>query len=282
MRLALFGHPVGHSRSAELFRALRVVGGPVVDYEAIDVAPERLRSAIERVRDGEFHGANVTIPHKSAAAALVDGLDPAATATGAVNVLVRRDGGVLGANTDARGFFAALLSERRAIERLAGSPARAAILGGGGAARAVAWALARQEFDLLVVTRHAEALRAGPSRLPLRAVAWEDPALVARVAACPLVIQATPLGTWPDVSSCPPLSEEAFRPEQVVVDLVYHPWQTRFLERARDQGALALNGWPMLVRQAAAAADLWFGPGVGALVVDAARLIEDRDPAGPP
>jgi len=283
LKLALFGHPIGHSRSADLFRALRVVGGPAVDYEAADVGSVGLPAAVGRVRDGSLLGANVTIPHKIAAATLVDALDPAATATGAVNVLARRPGGgVIGANTDARGFLAALLSERRAVDRLAGGPARAAILGTGGASRAVAWALVRQEFDLLVVTRDTKTLQAWPRGLGVRAVRWDDPALTARVAACPLVIQATPLGTWPDVAACPPLSPEAFRPEQVVVDLIYHPWQTRFLGHAREQGALALNGWPMLVCQAAAAADLWFEPGTGALVLDAARLIEDRDPAAPP
>jgi shikimate dehydrogenase len=79
-----------------------------------------------------------------------------------------------------------------------------------------------------------------------------------------------------------PLADEAFRPEQVVVDLVYNPWQTRFLERARAAGALGVNGWPMLVRQAAAAADLWLGPGTGERLVAAARTVEDRDPAGAP
>jgi len=157
-----------------------------------------------------------------------------------------------------------------------------AILGAGGAARAVAWALMRQEFDVLVVARDTARVRAWPPQLPVRAVSWGDPALTARIAACPLVVQATPLGTWPDVSGSALLGEDAFRPEQVVVDLVYNPWQTRFLERAREAGALGINGWPMLVRQAGAAAELWFGPGAGERLVAAARLVEDRDPADAP
>ncbi len=283
MKIALFGHPVGHSRSADLFGALRIAGGPAVEYEPLDVPPGGLADAARRIREGEYRGANVTVPHKVAAAALADELDPAARAIGAVNVLAARvGGGLYGANTDARGFFDALLSERRAVERLAGAPARVAVLGAGGAARAVAWSLARQEFDVLIVARDTARVREWPREIAVRAVPWDDPALTARVAACPLVVQATPLGTWPDVAGSAPLGAEGFRPEQVVVDLVYNPWQTRFLERAREAGALGVNGWPMLVRQAAAAADLWFGPGAGERLIAAARLLEDRDPAGAP
>lgn len=283
MTIALFGHPVGHSRSADLFRALGAAGGPVVDYQTFDIPPAGLPAAVARLAAGEFQGANVTVPHKLAAAALADELDPAARAIGAVNVLVPRvGGGIYGANTDARGFFDALLAERRATERLVGAPARVAILGAGGAARAVAWALTRQDFDVLIVARDTAPVRTWPRPLTVRAVPWDDPALVARIAACPLVVQATPLGTWPDVTSAAPLGEEAFRPEQVVIDLVYNPWQTRFLERARAAGALGINGWPMLVRQAAAAADLWLGPGAGERLLEAAERIEDRDPADAP
>ena len=283
MKIALFGHPVGHSRSADLFRALRIAGGPDVEYEPIDVPPDQFADVARRVLRGEYRGANVTVPHKVAAAALADEVDPAARAIGAVNVLAARAGGGLyGANTDARGFFDALLAERRAVERLEGALPRVAILGAGGAARAVAWALMRQEFDVLVVARDTARVRAWPPQLPVRAVSWGDPALTARIAACPLVVQATPLGTWPDVSGSALLGEDAFRPEQVVVDLVYNPWQTRFLERAREAGALGINGWPMLVRQAGAAAELWFGPGAGERLVAAARLVEDRDPADAP
>ena len=283
MKIALFGHPVGHSRSADLFRALRIAGGPEVLYEPLDVPPDRLADAARRIAQGEFRGANVTVPHKVAAAELADELDPAARAIGAVNVLAPRvGGGLYGANTDARGFFDALLAERRAVERINGAPPRVAILGAGGAARAVAWALSRQEFDVLVVARDTARVRAWPRPLAVRAVPWDDPALTARVAACPLVVQATPLGTWPDVAGCAPLGEDAFRPEQVVVDLVYNPWQSRFLERAREAGVLGINGWPMLVRQAAAAAELWFGPGAGERLVAAARLVEDRDPLDAP
>jgi shikimate dehydrogenase len=283
VKIALFGHPVAHSRSADLFRALGAAGGPAVDFQPVDVSPAEFAAAARRVASGELCGASVTIPHKLAAAALADELDPAARATGAVNALAPMAGGRLrGANTDARGFFDALLAERRAVERLAGAPARVAILGAGGAARAVAWALARQAFDVLVVARDAASVAAWPAQLSTRAVGWDDPALAARVAACPLVVQATPLGTWPDVTATPPLADDAFRPEQVVVDLVYNPWQTRFLERARAAGALGVNGWPMLVRQAAAAAELWLGPGTGERLVAAAGTVEDRDPADAP
>ena len=76
----------------------------------------------------------------------------------------------------------------------------------------------------------------------------------------------------------PPLPAEAIRPGHLAVDLIYTPWQTRFLSLARQRGAVALNGWPMLVHQAAVAVDFWIAPGAGAGLEAAVRRIEARDP----
>ncbi|MBP7146857.1 MAG: shikimate dehydrogenase [Acidobacteria bacterium] len=268
-RAALFGHPVGHSRSAELFRALAAHGGPAVDYQLVDVPLGRLAEFVERLRAGEWDGANVTVPHKLDAARMADTLDAAARGTGAVNVLARDGDRVRGANTDVAGFVGALALPR-AADALRGRPRRAAVLGSGGAARAVGWGLAHAGWEIVTVAR-----RAGAS------FGWDDPGLARAVAACALVVQATSAGMAPAPDEAPPLPAEAFAPGQLAIELIYNPWETRWLRSARARGATAVNGWPMLVGQAARAAETWLGRAAAEAVALAAAAIEPRDPFQP-
>ncbi len=267
LRLVLFGHPVHHSRSAELFRACQEAGGPRVDYELLDTRPEDLSDAMDALRAGRWDGANVTIPHKLAAAGLVDELDDEASRASAVNVLVRRKGRLLGANSDGVGFLASL----------EGLPRRATILGAGGAARGVAAALARKQVVTTVVSRRPDAT----SLVCGRVIGWDDPSLAEEIHGSDLLVQATPVGMHPNSTECPKIPLDAIREGQRVVDLIYRPWETVFLREARARGARALNGWPMLVHQAAAALDLWLGPGAGDGLVAAARVLESGDPKAP-
>ena len=181
MRIALFGHPVGHSRSKDLFDALAAAGGPRVEYEPVDVPPERFGEALARLRDGEWDGANVTVPHKRAAAAAADLLEPFAARCGAVNVLARRGGGALvGANTDGLGFLDALsLFDVPATRELAGGAAtagrdaasraaaggaagkRALVLGAGGAAVAVE---PRTDWSRVAITKVTSCSTETPAR----------------------------------------------------------------------------------------------------------------------
>jgi shikimate dehydrogenase len=281
VRIALFGHPVGHSRSADLFGALGARGGTPVHYEALDVPPDALAPALARLRAGAWAGANVTIPHKLAAAAAADRLDELAHRAGAVNVLVRKGSTLIGANTDGPGFLDALdelVRSEPAGARLAPGDA-AVLLGAGGAARGVAAALAARGLEVSVVSRAPRRNAPGWRGLCDRLIGWSDPDLVHRARAARLLVQATPIGTAPRSDEAPPLAGEAFRPGQLVVDLIYNPWETLFLRRARARGALALNGWPMLVHQAARALELWAGGGREDVLAAAAAL-ERRDPLG--
>lgn len=277
-RIALFGHPVSHSRSKDLFAALRAPGLPAVEYEPIDVPPGLLPSYLDRLRGGEWRAANVTVPHKLDAASLCDELDPRAVAAGAVNaLLVTGDGRLLGTNTDGDGFIDGL----EALGVGNGSGPRfgsAVVLGSGGAARGVAAALAARGTRPFVVAR--EPTRVDPDLAGLaRGIwSWTMPGLAEAVRAADLIVQTTPLGTAPDVARMVPLAATALGAGQAVVDLVYNPWQTRFLSVARAQGALGLNGWPMLVHQAAHALEFWMGPGLRGALVDAAGRVETRDP----
>lgn len=301
MKIALFGHPVGHSRSKDLFDALAAAGGPRVEYRAVDVPPERFGEALARLRDGEWDGANVTVPHKRAAAAAADLLEPFAARCGAVNVLARRGGGALvGANTDGLGFLDALsLLDAPAPRALAGGAAagrglaggaaasralaggaaanRALVLGAGGAAAAVVAALVETGHAVALATRDPERAR---REVPLaaEALAWDDPRLPAVAGAAGLVVQATPLGTAPRVDEAPPFDPAWFAPGARAVDLIYNPWETRWLRLARARGVAALNGWPMLVRQAARSLAFWGLGEAAEALVEASTTLEPRDP----
>ncbi|RMF75064.1 MAG: hypothetical protein D6738_04680 [Acidobacteria bacterium] len=279
LRLALFGHPVGHSRSRDLFETIARLGGPEIRYEPVDVRPRELATALARLAAGAWDGANVTVPHKRAAWRLCGRLAGDARQAGAVNVLVRAgDGTLVGHNTDGTGFLAALDGVPVARDR--GAHRRAALLGSGGAAAGVGVALAARGVRLLVVSRAPGRIAAPLDRLADQALGWDDPALAEAVRGCDLVVQATPLGTagGAEGPADVPLPDAALGPDQLVVDLVYNPWQTPFLRRARAAGACAINGWPMLVHQAAQALDLWLGEGHARWVHEAAAELETRDP----
>lgn len=276
MKAALFGHPVGHSRSAVLFGALAAAGGPQVEYEAVDVGTMDLPKILERMREGAWEGANVTVPHKVVIPPLLDLLDPSARKAGCVNVISRLPNGALeGANTDGEGF-------RRGFIQSLGSPlweycaaGPAVILGSGGGARAVASELSG---EVTVVGRDPARLRLFPSRPGLRLITWDDKALISLVRTARLIVQATPIGMYPNIDAGPELPENALFPDQVAVDLIYNPWETVFLCRARAQGAMGLNGWPMLVHQAALSLEIWLGAGAGDRLPALAQDLEPRDP----
>ena len=269
LRVVLFGHPVHHSRSPQLFDALRRAGGPAITMELLDVCPADLPRALDDLRVGRWDAAGVTLPHKGMAAAIVDALDDRGRRAGTINAIARRGGNLVGSNTDGAGFIASLQGYR---------PRRAVVLGSGGAARGVGAALLSQGAEVLVVSRRAEKRTAWIGKATSAVTGWDDPDLVSRVRHADLVVQATSVGMTGAARGRPPLAAEALHRGQRVVDLIYTPWQTPFLALARSRGATATNGWPMLVHQAAVAVDLWLGPGAGALLPAASRSIEARNP----
>ncbi len=267
----LLGWPVSHSRSPAMHNAAFAAAGMNGVYVPLAVPPERLAAAIAGLVALGFRGANVTIPHKQAVMPYVNEVSPAAVAIGAVNTLVvRQDGSLYGDNTDAPGFLADLQEQGVDLDGLA--TAGALVLGAGGSARAVAYALAGHGIPTLVVSRRGEQAQAlvaslllhlprhpsAPVAAPLlTAQPWSSlAALAGRVS---LVVNCTPLGMTPQVDISPWPDEIALGPAQIAYDLVYNPPDTRFLIQARASGAGAINGLGMLLHQGALAWEAWTG-----------------------
>lgn len=285
LRVALFGHPLGHSRSRELFEALSAGGGPVVDYQPVDVPPGELPAVLDQLRQGRWDGANVTVPYKQAVQAALAQVTAAAREAGAVNVLRREaDGALIGDNTDGAGFLEGLGWESGFDPWDGNRTPRVLILGGGGAARGVLAAMAARGAEVTLVTRRLAEVEPWTQAAGARALAWDDPGLGPATAAAELIVQATSLGMAPALTAQPPLALDAVDPERaVIVDLVYNPWETPLLAAARRRGIRSLNGWPMLVHQAARSLAFWIGSSssFGGRLVAAARRLEPRSPAEP-
>jgi shikimate dehydrogenase len=261
----VIGWPVAHSLSPAIHNAAFADLGMHWTYVPLPVEPGRLPAALDGLVALGFSGANVTMPHKTEAAALCDVRSDDAMRLAAANTLVVEGGELHGHNTDAPGFD-------RFLRRDAGfDPAgRSALLfGAGGAARAVALALAGGGLASLVVAlrepaRDAE-LRQALEGMPtqIRTVAIDDAAGVA----VDLVVNATPLGAHGERLPVP-----AVGPGQLVVDLLYRPAVTPLLADARAAGAAAFGGLGLLLHQAALSFELWTGTPAPLEVMSAAAL----------
>jgi shikimate dehydrogenase len=247
-RAAVIGHPVAHSRSPALFARFAAASGVDLAYEAIDVTPEALEATLAAWRrDPGFVGCNVTLPHKERALALADRVEPAARACGAANVLTRVGDTLVADNTDVAGVEVALA---QAGVKLAG--ARVAVLGAGGAARAVAEAARRNGAASIVVAAR-DVARA-------RTVAVAFGARTCALDAVPVAdvyVNATPVGMvgQPQHSLLPADAP----PGAAAFDLIYTPEQTPFLIDARGRGLRTVTGTAMFLAQGAATFERWFG-----------------------
>jgi shikimate dehydrogenase len=257
-RVGVVGFPIGHSISPAIHQAAFDALGIPARYERWEVAPADLPAWVAALRAPQTLGANVTVPHKEAVVPLLDALSPTARAIGAVNTIVHRDGQLYGDNTDAAGFL-------RALDEVGGVPrgAPAVLLGAGGAARAVAYALLQAGIGALAIfNRHAERARAlavalqAHAQVPVEGFPLDAPQRAERLARCALLVNTTSVGLHGDERLLPPAEVPA---HALVVDIIYNPPQTPLLADAERRGARTLNGLPMLVYQAALAFECWTG-----------------------
>jgi shikimate dehydrogenase len=245
-RLAVIGHPVAHSRSPAMHNAaLRELGlAQEWRYEAIDVDPEGFAERVRAMSEEGFAGANVTVPHKHAALGLADAPTEVAREIGAANTLTFAEGEVRAHNTDADGFLAALPAPPRGQ--------RALVLGAGGAARAVVWALARERAEVEVWNRTAARAQRICAELGGTAVADPDQG------AYGLIVNTSAAGLHgEDPFEHLPLDPERFSIGQTVVDMVYGERPSGLLGAAGAAGATVVDGIEVLVQQGALSLRIW-------------------------
>lgn len=251
----VIGWPVKHSRSPVIHRFWLREYGIEGDYVIHPVEPERLAGFFAGFVDGPFVGCNVTVPHKEAAFAAVDEIEPAGLAIGAVNTVWKDGRRLIATSTDGVGFLANLDESAPGWDSAAGP---AVILGAGGAARAVLWGLLDRGFaPVHVVNRtvgRAEGLAERFGR-DVKAAAWGSLPRLLREAR--ILVNSTSLGMEGqpalDIGLAP------LREDCVVADLVYVPLETGLLAAARARGLRTVDGLGMLLHQAVPGFAHWFG-----------------------
>ncbi|MCA1991033.1 MAG: shikimate dehydrogenase [Coleofasciculus sp. S288] len=260
--LGVIGHPVEHSLSPVMHNAAIASLGADYVYLPLPVKPEDLEVAIAGFAAIGLVGFSVTIPHKQAIIPLLSEVSDIAQSVGAVNTVWRTAAGWSGTNTDVEGFIAPLKAYHRNW-----SQTPALILGYGGAARAVVVGL----MQLGCTKIHVAGRNVG--KLNQFRQSWVNANLSANLYIHPwehlpqllshmhLVINTTPVGMSPHVDQSPldAAAMQAFREGAIAYDLIYTPNPTQFLQQAKQQGAIAIDGLEMLVQQGAAAFKLWLG-----------------------
>ncbi len=260
--VGVMGWPVGHSLSPIMHNAAFAELDLDWVYVPLPVHPENVAQALNGLAALNFVGSNVTVPHKQAVMRHMDELSEAAQITGAVNTIHIRDGKIVGANTDPAGFLNSLREGGCHPQGM-----RVAVLGAGGAARAVVYVLTKAQVDSVIVfNRTAEraaflvddlAESFPGSRLSFRALTSDT--LAALDNNVDLVVNTTSVGMHPRSDACPWPDDIPLPANAWFYDLVYNPLETIFLARARAAGASVIDGLGMLVHQGALSFQKWTG-----------------------
>lgn len=264
-QLGLIGYPLGHSRSPELHEVALTTCGLAGEYHLFPCPPtdqglSMIASLLRRLKQGELDGLNVTIPHKQIVIPMVERLSGVAQAVGAVNTLyIDQEGYLTGDNTDGAGF-------RVDLERFIGKhTGQALVLGAGGSAHAVAYALVSAGWKVIVLARR-EVQAIDLVNALSRSTGMRDHLRVGVLSLdsladirCDLIVNATPVGMYPEIERCPWPEDIAFPAHAAVYDLIYNPLETVLIRRAKAAGLHASNGSGMLAAQAALSFQRWTG-----------------------
>ena len=250
----VIGHPIAHSKSPIIHSYWLNQCGIDGTYTAHDIAPENLRDDVLRLRDAGFSGINVTVPHKQRIMDICTTMNADAVAIGAVNTVVfYPNGEIEGRNTDAHGFIA---NAKQTVPTFDFKNKRACVIGAGGAARAILYALKREGVsDINITNRTIDAAETLADDFGARVFDWDD-----KNTACEgvdFIVNATSLG----MVGKPPLeiSYDAFSRDAIVYDIVYAPLMTELLKGAQARGCNIITGIGMLVHQAQPAFEAFFG-----------------------
>lgn len=241
-KFGLIGFPLGHSFSKNYFTK-KFQKMNLIDHQYELLEMETIDTFMSLWDDADLIGVNVTVPHKENVMQFINRLDPSADKVGAVNVIKRESDGLVGYNSDYYGFHDSLVgfTNGRTIES-------ALILGTGGASKAVRAALSDLNITYQEISRSQR--KADLTYQDLLA----KPEIVNKV---DLIVNSTPLGTYPKVDKCPDLPYEALNSNQFLYDLVYNPEETLFMKKGLERGAKVKNGNEMLQLQAERSWEIW-------------------------
>ncbi|MDQ0313726.1 shikimate dehydrogenase [Amorphus orientalis] len=249
----VIGWPIAHSRSPLIHRFWLQTYGLPGAYDAIAVSPETAETFFTTFRSSGLVGANVTVPHKIAAASACDDLSGTAEALGAVNTLWLEGDRLLGDNTDVHGFLANLDEKAPGWEDAEGD---ALVIGAGGAARAVVYGLISRGLQVVIANRTKERADQLADAYP-DARSADYSALAGDLGSYGLVVNTTSLGMAGKGQV--PIDLAGAADATVVADIVYVPLETGLLRQARQRGLRTVDGLGMLLHQAAPGFERWFG-----------------------
>lgn len=267
-KLGLIGYPINHSVSPQIHSAALKEAGLDGEYKLYPIAPDEKQGLIDllaKVRNGDLQGLNVTIPHKQNVMPLLDELTPTAKAIGAVNTISLQNGRLVGDNTDAGGFWRDLQELIRPVRFL--KPDRsthALVLGAGGSARAVAYALRQHGWDVTITARRIEQAEELAAQFPtnnsqLNAVSYDAPTLHTLLPTLDLIVNTTPVGMKSHPQGSPWIEGLPFPPQAALYDLIYNPTETQLMKDAAHAGLPVRNGLGMLIGQALLSFEIWTG-----------------------
>ena len=258
--VGLFGYPVEHSLSPAMQNAAFASTGLPYRYVLLPATPGEFEAGVGRCVSEGFAGWNVTVPHKERMVSLLDEASDEVLAIGACNTVRVENGQLLGFNTDPAGFMRGL-ADAGGVER----GTRVVLLGAGGAARSVAWALSRKGYQVLILSRNPEQSEEVARSLVSRTHRNIEPGslhaagLGDALKEASMLVNCTPIGQWPHTNESPLPASVRLPGHLLVYDLVYRPRPTRLLRDAQIAGCRTQDGLAMLVNQGAASFRIWTG-----------------------
>lgn len=244
-KFGLLGEKLSHSFSPEIHRLIFKELGIKAQYDLIELSKEKIPEIMDKIRNGEISGVNVTIPYKQEVMKYLDELSDEARSIGAVNTITMKSGKLTGFNTDYWGFRFTLEKMNLSLE-----DQKSVVLGGGGSARAVIKSLLDLKSSVSLVSRSPEKARKEFSDFKgLTTISYDELKNIKGN----LIVNTTPVGMYPN-SGKAPVNEKVVQNFSSAVDLIYNPEETLFLSYAEKKE----NGLYMLVGQAVKAQEIWF------------------------
>lgn len=250
----LFGHPVEHSWSPLMHNTALEYYGIDANYYAVDLLNGELNSLAAYLNKDSFLGANITVPYKQVIVDYLDHIDQQAQKIGAVNTIVKDHHQLVGYNTDWTGFTAPI---EKFENEIAG--ARAIVFGTGGASRAITVGLIKLGIEeIFLVSRTPDSISSFDDFEEVSVISYHQWTSIAKEAV--LVVNATPLGMYPETEKSPVReTEKEFLEGRICYDIVYNPIESRFLHQAKSVGAVTVGGLEMLLQQGSRSFELWTG-----------------------